>query len=131
MSIDQHDHGRTLDTDHGSQAGEGHGDRLHVRAVRPSLDASQAARHDRPAPTQGLRELPVEVLEHAAGHGEAGAQAKVGGIEHRGPERVTCSHCGRRVLTRNSGAMWGHTRAMGEKCHGSKTWDYSVPSADD
>ena len=42
--------------------------------------------------------------------------------------RVTCRHCGRRVLTRNSGATWGH-RADGRMCPGLKTWDDSSSSS--
>ena len=124
MSIDQHDDTRTLDTDHGSEEGTGPCDRLHVRAVRPSVDAPQAAGDDRPGSTEGLCELPVEVLEHAARIDQARTQASR--VERRRDDhkRVTCDHCGARVLTRGSGAMWGHL-ADGVECTGSKTWDYT------
>lgn len=123
MSIDQDDDGRTLDADHERQAGAGSRDRLHVRAVRPSLAAPLAAGDDRPAAPDGLREVPIEVLEPTAGHGQAGTEARE--VARRDDHlRVTCNHCGARVLTRISGAMWGHN-ANGGECPGSKTWDHS------
>lgn len=40
-----------------------------------------------------------------------------------GPARVVCIHCRARVLTRNSGAMWGHRLADDSMCPGSNTWE--------
>ncbi len=124
MSIDQRDDDRTLDHDHGSQARAGLRDRVHVRAVRAPLDPSQAAGHDGGTAAESVRELPIEVLEPGAGLGQAGAEASRGVARRDDHRRVTCRHCGRRTLTRGSGAMWGHRLPDGSDCPGSKTWDH-------
>lgn len=122
MYIDDNDQGPTLDVTDGGQARAGLRDGLHVREVRPSLDAPQAAGDERSAAAVVVRELQIEVLEHAQGNGEAGTQARRG-VRRDDHLRVTCVHCGRRVLTRRSGAMWAHD-LDGAPCPGSKTWDY-------
>lgn len=73
-------------------------------------------------------EVQVTVLEPAVSERtavEAGRQVEAGqevGLSRRDDHRrVTCNHCGARVLTRISGAMWGHTAGSVE-CPGSRTW---------
>jgi hypothetical protein len=120
MSIEDEDDRGTLDVDHGRQAGAGPRDRLHVRAVRPSVAAPQAVGDHRLAASDGLREVPVEVLERAAGYDQAGPEASQTGARR---DDHTCRHCGDRVLTRNSRAMWGHW-LDGAECSGSRTWNH-------
>lgn len=128
MSIDKRDERSTRNDDAGAPR-----DRrdlgLRVSSVRPPLDSEDAAGDDGAGPAEGLREVSVEVLEHAEGHGQAGTQEDrqdVAEPRRDDRRRVTCNHCGRRVLTRWSGAMWGHM-AGGVECLGPKTCDYSLP----
>lgn len=123
MSIDPKDPSVTLADDHQRQAGEGHAGCLHLRAMRPPLDPSEATRGDRPAAPEGLRELSHEVLEPATRRGEAGSEAGRGVARHRRDNhRRDLPGLRGRVLTRNSGAMW-ELRSNGEICSGSKTRD--------
>lgn len=106
---------------------EGKGNRLHVRAVRPQVGASPSdpVRADRPGKISGLvPSLQATELEPEDTRTPAASQDQDGRVARRDDhKRVTCSHCGARVLTRISGAMWGHTMA-GSECTGSKTWDH-------
>ena len=121
MFIDDDDRGRTLDT-HARDARDGRDLGIHVLAVRPSLDPSQADGQGEAAAPEGVHELQQPAVEHAGRQGPdpQSGQAVARRDDHR---RVTCSHCGRRVLTRRSGAMWAH-EIDGSECPGSKSWDH-------
>jgi hypothetical protein len=127
MTIDKSNLEGTLTGETTDEREEGKGNRFHVRAtdVRAQVGASPSTpvRADRPGHVpERLPEVQEPGLEPAR---EAGTQATDQSRVARrdDPKRVTCRHCGARVLTRGSGAMWGHPDASGE-CVGSKSWDY-------
>jgi hypothetical protein len=127
MTIEHDKRGGTL-TEGTDEREEGKGNRLHMRAVRPQVGASPSdpVRADRPGEiSRVVSELQAAELEHARGNASQATSQKVGVVPRRDDhKRVTCNHCGARVLTRNSGAMWGHSNATGVECIGSKSWDY-------
>lgn len=131
MSTDRHDRPTVLPvgTDHAGIQGIAHGPGL--QPVRAPMGAEgPVVGPDTGGTPAGLPEVQEPVLEHGADLSEArgqeedpreASQVARPRDDHR---RVTCNHCGARVVTRGSGAMWGHP-ADGAECPGSRTWDYS------
>jgi hypothetical protein len=125
MSTDRHDLSTVLlvGTAHARQQGDDHGPGLQpVRAsVGPEGPVAEPGAGRSPA---GLPEVQEPVLEHGAdlpqARGQEEGPQEVGQVARRRDDhlRVTCRHCGARVLTRNSGAMWKHS-AAGAECPGS------------
>lgn len=123
MSIERREQPGTLPASDPDASKEGEGNRADVLAVRSPMGAAGSVRTDRPVDvSEGLPQLQKLALERT----EERAATIQGGVARRDDhKRVTCSHCGARVLTRGSGAMWGHDKKGGHECPGSKTWDHS------
>ena len=115
-------------TAYASEQGKGHGSDLQPLRASVGPEGPLGGPSTGGSP-EGLSEVQVTVLEHAADLPEAGGQEEgpreAGQVARRRDDhrRVTCVHCGARVLTRNSGAMWEH-HADGAICPGSRSWCY-------
>jgi hypothetical protein len=128
MTIDKSNLEGTLTGETTDEREEGKGNRVHLRApdVRAQVGAPPSApvRADRPGQLpERLPEVQEPGLEPAREVGTQAANQTRVAPRRDDHLRVTCNHCGARVRTRISGAMWGHTDA-GSECPGSKTWDH-------